>query len=160
MSDMFEELRESLKALSNEEFFKLNSSQEEKRKAFFLAHQIAEDKFCTIKKDREWLAEWSQTNPIPSGDEISVIDRVRSAMNFEFGRRNGWWEDWNENEPIPFPKTFKIDQFGPNGSFANILVDLGVFSSLTQARKNGFDKPLEIGDFTFGKKRVRARVVA
>jgi hypothetical protein len=72
----------------------------------------------------------------------------------------GLWEDVSETgEPIPFPKTYSIEEIGPDASMANVMVDLGIFPSLTQARKNGWNKPLVLGDHEIGKKKIRIRIV-
>lgn len=45
------------------------------------------------------------------------------------------------------------------GLMAHIMYDLGIFPSVSQARKNGWDKPLEIGDFTVTKKKIKFNII-
>lgn len=42
---------------------------------------------------------------------------------------------------------------------AHILADIGVFKSVSEAKKNGWDKPIEIGDHEVTKRKIRFRVV-
>lgn len=46
-------------------------------------------------------------------------------------------------------------------TMANILVHVGIFKSLTQARKNGFanDIPVGFSDKHFGKKKIRIAIL-
>ena len=67
-------------------------------------------------------------------------------------------DDANGIYPIPFPKKYKISEL-EGWTMANILVDLGIFPSVTQARKNGWDKPLTTGIHSFTKKKIHVEIV-
>lgn len=73
----------------------------------------------------------------------------------------GW--DLDENGmPLPGAVVFSKSELEAQGKtlMAHIMAELKIFPSVGQARKNGWDKPLELGDFTVTKKKIRFRVVA
>ena len=73
-----------------------------------------------------------------------------------FGAQQGWWTDWDEIGPF---KTIKMN-VAEHPTLAHAVVAIGMFTSVTQARKNGWDKPMEAGKFTFKKRRVVLTVEA
>lgn len=82
-----------------------------------------------------------------------------SWADFEFGIRRKWWADFDENEPISFPKQFKLEDFPEGATTANLAAKLEVFTSITQARKNNVNAPLTKGLHSFKKGKVRAIIV-
>ncbi len=82
-----------------------------------------------------------------------------------------WWDKVEKGIPIPFAEVFEIfhsnmigplefGQFRPNATIADLAVRLGLFPSLTEARKAGHNKPLTVGEHRFkngklGIKRVK-----
>jgi len=52
-----------------------------------------------------------------------------------------------------------IADLGPNPTMAHVLVHLGVFPSLSQARKNGWDKPIILGKQMLTKKRISVEII-
>jgi tyrosyl-tRNA synthetase len=42
---------------------------------------------------------------------------------------------------------------------AHVVVEAGVFNSVSDAKRNGWDKPIETGDFCLTKRKVRFKVV-
>lgn len=42
---------------------------------------------------------------------------------------------------------------------AHIVTELGIFKSVNDARKNGWNKPIELGEFCLTKKKIRFRIV-
>lgn len=84
--------------------------------------------------------------------------RLANIAGYEHGVRMKWWEDYDMHGPIPFPKTFTLSHFGEGATLANVVVEIGLFPSITQARKNGFVDPLTVGDFAFTKKKIRVRI--
>lgn len=109
-------------------------------------------------KDSIWLESWIEA--LRHHCEGTGAVRLLVLLGFELGVRQGWWEDWNVDAPIPFPKKFSIAELGPTATTANIVVALGIFPSITQARKNGFNAPLEVGMVEFTKRKIRAEIVA
>lgn len=55
---------------------------------------------------------------------------------------------------------FSITEMQNENKFlmAHLMVDLGFFSSVSQAKKNGWDKPLELGQHELGSKKKRINV--
>lgn len=90
------------------------------------------------------------------GDELLNALKISNWVSFELGVRQGWWKNWNENGPIPFTNKFKLSDFPENATTANLVHKLGMFPSLTQARKNGFNEPLTTGEFSFKKGMLKA----
>jgi len=103
--------------------------------------------------------EWKQ-NPSAKEDFIQFM-KCKHMAHMELGRREGLWEDVTPNgDPIPFPMIVSIASLEPNETtMAHILAKLEIFPSVTQARKNGFDKPIVEGEFWFQKKTKRIRIV-
>lgn len=109
---------------------------------------------------RDSVIEWGNTNTAPMSDETFLEwIKLKNILGLQLGVHEKWWENWDNNGPIPFPKVFKRDKWGPEGTMAHVAVELGIFPSLTQARKNGFDKPLTLGEHEFKKKRLRFVIV-
>lgn len=55
---------------------------------------------------------------------------------------------------------FKLSDFAEvkNPLMAHVMAKAGIFKSISQARKNGWDKPLTTGEWTVTKKKIRIRV--
>lgn len=77
------------------------------------------------------------------------------------GRDSGWW-DLDEDGTTPLRPAIKVSiaemQAQNKALMAHLMVDLGFFPSVGQARKNGWDKPLELGRHELGPKKKRAFV--
>ena len=82
-----------------------------------------------------------------------------------------WWaahghdtvvDEWGQVSPLPKRQTFSIAELVAAGKplMAHIVTDLGAFVSVGQAKKNGWDRPLELGTHTLKKKRIEFEVVA
>jgi len=157
--DLFEEWHDHLREMDLEDIQVWAKRLRDENRAFHLNEQLAQGKFCVTQADREFLAERFKTHSHGNEDRADDNRRMLALIDMELGVRAGWWEDWNPAGPIDFPQTFTMTQFGDEPQLAHILVELKVFPSLTQARKNGFDKPLTPGDHVFTKRKIRARVV-
>ncbi len=59
-------------------------------------------------------------------------------------------------------KTFSLSDFAEvkNPLMAHVMAKAGIFPSVGQARKNGWDKPLAVGEWTVTKKKIRIVVTA
>lgn len=86
---------------------------------------------------------------------------IRSFVGFELGVRWKWWEDWNMKEPIPFPIMVDMDVMLENNVkfMSQLLARLEIFPSVGDAKKSGWNKPIERGEFFvkhdgFKKKRI------
>jgi len=131
----------------------------EENRAFHLNEQLVKGEFCVTQKERQWLADRFKTKPHGNEDQADANRAMLGLIDMELGVRMGWWEDWDRNGPVDATQTFRMSQFGDEPQLAHILVELKIFPSLTQARKNGFDKPLTLGDHVFTKRKIRARVI-
>lgn len=77
------------------------------------------------------------------------------------GMDRGWWEidPINMVPTRPAIKVSIADMQAQNKPLmAHLMADLGFFPSVGQARKNGWDKPLELGRHELGPKKKRAFV--
>lgn len=56
---------------------------------------------------------------------------------------------------------FKMSDFAKvkNPLMAHAMAKAKIFPSIGQARKNGWDKPLEVGEWTVTKKKIRIKVI-
>jgi hypothetical protein len=94
--------------------------------------------------------------PLPIGasdEEFSVAVRRKNLAGLEFGRRQGWWTGFSKSGPNVTIETIKVDDWNQQ-TMAHLVVHLGWFPSVSQARKNGWDRPVEPGVFRMGKTRA------
>jgi hypothetical protein len=118
----------------------------------------------TILRDAMWET-WNKT------DDVTFLKLV-NHIDMEIAKRIGWWEDWDQKAPIPFQEVFEIfqpemigplefGQFRSNATVADLVVRLGLFPSVTEARKNGYNKPLTSGEYQFknGKNGIKRVLV-
>ena len=52
-------------------------------------------------------------------------------------------------------QSFLVSDFPAGALMAHAMHRAGIFSSITQARKNGWDKPIEKGTFVVTKKKIQ-----
>jgi len=55
---------------------------------------------------------------------------------------------------------FRISDFPENALMAHVMAKAGIFSSVNQARKNGWDKPIELGRWAVGKQKTQIEVTS
>jgi len=70
------------------------------------------------------------------------------------GADQGWWPSWDEKGPRPWPWELRLSDFKPHETMAHALVQIGVFESVGDARRNGWNKPITTGEWWFKKKTV------
>lgn len=115
---------------------------------------FADLEYIVVRDDD--LEFWGGVTKIEWLEEI----QQKNAKGILKGAGLGWW-DVDENG-IPQKKAIcvsiseMVEQKKP--LMAHLMVDLGFFSSVGQARKNGWDKPLELGRHELGPKKKRAFV--
>ena len=108
-----------------------------------------------IKRGKKWKKEHPEEHAV-------LIERIRreNQEGVIEGFLNGWWdldEDGNMAAPA---QVFKLSDFADvkNPMMAHVMAKAGIFTSISQARKNGWDKPLVEGEWTVTKKKLRIRV--
>lgn len=76
------------------------------------------------------------------------------------GWLDGWWDLDDNFEPIQMPQVFFIEDFAEirNPLMAHVMAKAGIFPSVGQARKNGWDKPLTIGAWRVTKRKLGIEV--
>lgn len=124
---------------------------------------MANEDLCTrVKREAEEArvrlgktidAEW-EANP---KQKQAFMDRIRDEAGLDKidGFFEGWWCLDEAGNMIAPPKKFKISDFPDNAVMAHVVAAAGIFPSVSQARKNGWDKPLVAGEFVLTKKKIR-----
>lgn len=95
----------------------------------------------------------------PFDDETKeqFLTRIKERTNKRLKElaAQGLFELDENCEPIAPAHRFKIKDLPPDTTMAYIVHKIGMFPSVTQARKNGFNNPLKTGEFFFTKKKIR-----
>lgn len=102
--------------------------------------------------------EWDDN---PELKEAFLADiRQRNQDDVIEGFLEGWWELDDDGRMSAPPVVFKLSDFAEvkNPLMAHVMAKAEVFKSIGQARKNGWDKPLTIGEWTVTKKKIRIKV--
>ena len=98
----------------------------------------------------------------PGGKEVFIQNmRMRHALSIRvLASLHGWDLDGNDN-PLPPPSIFSMAELASERAvlMAHVMHKLGIFKSVGEAKRNGWDKPIELGDFTVTKKKIRFRIV-
>ena len=108
--------------------------------------QLDQAKQWRIKHPQEWQ-KWF--NDIKQQNRQSVID----------GAQKGWWEvDQDGNMLAP---TIVVDskQLPENAVMAHVMKQAGIFDSVGEARRNGWNEPLTRGIITVTKRKIRIEVI-
>lgn len=114
-----------------------------------------EDGFIVVRDDDE--AFWGEGGK--SGFMARLIQRNREDIA-ALAKQHGWDLD-SEGLPLPPIQTFSKAAFEAENKklMAHIIVEVGIFKSVGDAKRNGWDKPIETGDFCLTKRKVRFKVV-
>ena len=62
------------------------------------------------------------------------------------------------NTPVEHVNNFKRSDFPDNALMAHAMAKAGLFPSIGQARKNGWDKPMETGEWTVSKRKIKVKI--
>lgn len=114
--------------------------------------------------EKDWEAKvqeaknWREQNPAEWQEWFdNLVDQ--NKINNIVGSQLGWW-DIDENFEIIAPPILIYSSELSGNSMAHAVARAGFFSSVSQARKNGWDKPIELGIHTVNKKkRTRIKIV-
>lgn len=88
--------------------------------------------------------------------------RARHLAFMEAGVVAGWWSGFNPNtlDPLPKPTVIRTSDLEPHETLmAHIMVRLGIFKTVSDARRNGWDKPIEPCDIWLKKKTINLQIV-
>ena len=85
--------------------------------------------------------------------EFILALRRRNLVGLEHGHRQGWWQAYTTEGPLPPVRRIASADF-VGKTMAHVMAEVGFFPSVGQARKNGWDRPVETGRFKVGKNNV------
>jgi len=122
-----------------------------------LEHTIAE-RACRHEQNMERGQQWKESDPEGYNAFLEEI-RQRNQAHLEEGARLGWWDISDTGEMLAPPIVVDSSKLPDNALMAHVMAEVGIFPSVTQARKNGWDKPLTTGVFTVTKKKIRIKVI-
>lgn len=100
---------------------------------------------CCISDPNRCICKKSHNQKFDGLDNFDDLDVM------EFGIVMGWWEEFDRKGPIKVHRVNKAD-FNENATMANVLVGLSLppntklFDSVSSARKNGWNKPIVVGE--------------
>ena len=109
---------------------------------------LAELKQQANDRHTEQLTQAKQWR-IKQQNRQSVIDGVKK----------GWWEvdqDGNMLSPIIVVDSKQLTE---NAVMAHVMKQAGIFDSVGEARRNGWNKPLTKGVITVTKRKIRIEVI-
>lgn len=126
-----------------------------------------------IRRLVAWICNQTNSTTFPSYDVFVDLVKIKSPNLFYecqhvhamyIGKWAGWWElswDMFDHECDLYPIQLMIVSLSgtEHTSFAPLLAELKLFKSSGEAKKNGWNKHLEKGDFFFKKKTYILRVV-
>lgn len=108
--------------------------------------------------------------PIPTEAEREATEKWFVELNV---RKNKWlaematlgWWDLKEDEsgdlvPVSKAKVVFISDFPENATMAHVMHSCGLFKSIGDARRNGWNRPIEVGVFTVGKLKTQIKIEA
>ena len=97
-------------------------------------------------------------------ESLPFYHQCQHVHSMYIGKWAGWWElSWDmfdtdcELYPIQLVVVSLADSEHTN--FPSLLAELNLFKSASEAKKNGWSKPLTTGDFFFKKKTYILRIV-
>ena len=121
---------------------------------------FADRTFTVVRDDDQtFWGFWANGWPMTKQDWLAKTTAVNQAM-IQSMADLGWWELDARGNPQRLPIIVSIaDMVAQNKPLmAHLMVDLEFFPSVGQAKKNGWDKPLELGRHELGPKKKRAFV--
>ncbi len=105
--------------------------------------------------------KWRKENPAEHALFLIDIKRRNQDGAIE-GWLDGWWDIDDNFEPIQIGQVFHLSDFKEvkNPLMAHVMAKAGIFPSVGQARKNGWDFPLVVGEWTVTKQKKKVIVKA
>lgn len=125
-----------------------------------------------IRRLVAWICNQSHSTKFPDYEKfVDILGKEDKNLFYEcqhvhamyIGKWAGWWElswDMFEHECDLYPIQLVVISLSKTEftSFAPLLAELLLFKSSSEAKKNGWNKPLEKGDFFFKKKTYILRI--
>jgi hypothetical protein len=119
-----------------------------------------------FERHQAWEAR--ETEPHP---DIEVV-KAKNTADIE-AMVGIWWDKVENGVPIPFPTAFELCtnenfigpldafQFRKSATMADLVVRIGLFPSLSEARKAGHNKPITLGEHRFknGKMGIKRVII-
>lgn len=118
---------------------------------------FADKTFTVVRDDDIGFWGFAGGEPLNRRDFVSILT-LRNDRRITQGMIDGWW-DLDPKTMTPLRKAQKVsiqEMLGENKTLmAHLMVDLGIFKSVGEAKRNGWDKPLELGRHELGPKKKR-----
>lgn len=120
---------------------------------------FADRTFTVVRDDDIGFWGFRDGAPLTKQDKMDEWKASNDAAIAK-GAERGWWEIGPDGNPQRLPIKVSIAEMVAQNKplMAHLMVDLEFFPSVGQARKNGWDKPLELGRHELGPKKKRAFV--
>lgn len=106
--------------------------------------------------------QWFLEVPLPDDPERAEYDPVTQQDYLRDRVLDGEWDLISQGGKVrPIAKTAElaIQDFPKNAVLAHVMHRAGLFESVGEARKNGWNKPIAVGLYLVGKDKRRVRVV-
>ncbi|MDR3547034.1 MAG: hypothetical protein P4M11_01940 [Candidatus Pacebacteria bacterium] len=86
---------------------------------------------------------------------------IQNDRHLHRGVLNGWWDDVDEKrrQPIPFPIIVNIHGKPEGTTMAHVFHEAGLFKSVSDARKQGWNKKVELGEHFLFKRTKRVLII-
>lgn len=163
MTKKTEQVIENLKEAIASHQERIARAQEEiKAGRELLDEQLQNLEIENRRKEREAAIErgrkWKEENPEEHAAFMTEICE-RNRQSVLFGAEQGWWDVDEDGNMLAPPIVVDSTELPEGALMAHVMAAAGIFPSISQARKNGWDKPLTKGLFTVTKKRIRIEVI-
>ena len=119
--------------------------------------EIFDRKFTVVRDDdTEFWGSFTSGEPRTKEDWLNKI-KHEAKEGIMRGVNMGWWDLSPDGDPQKPARKISISAMQAENKtlMAHLMVDLGFFPSVGQARKNGWDKPLELGRHELGPRKKR-----
>ncbi len=122
-----------------------------------VALEVEQEKRKREHEERvEEARKWREANSKEHDGFMKKI-RHKNQENVIEGFLMGWWDLDENGEMLAPAKVFKLSDFADVKTplMAHVMAKAEIFTSIGQARKNGWNTPLVVGEWTVGKNRTR-----
>lgn len=111
-----------------------------------------------FEKAQERGRIWKKDSPQEHAAFLAGIEE-RNLQTVLDGAKQGWWDVDEQGNMLAPPIVIDSTQLPDGALMAHVMAEAAIFPSVSQARKNGWDKPLTKGLFTVTKKKIRIKVL-